>query len=138
MTADSQLVVQAALVAALKAFAPLTALLSDGAGSVYDHVPEDAGFPFLSVGESVARPFDDKSAGGMDQQVAIHSWSRQRGLKEVKTIMAAVVEALDRQELSLAGHSLIDISFQFSDSLLDPDGLTRHGIQRFRVVTQAS
>ena len=141
MTADSQLAVQAAIVAALKAASAVTDQLAAGAGSVYDHVPEDAGFPFVTVGESAARPFDGKGEGGkgedgMDQQVTIHCWSRQRGMKEAKAIMAAVVAALDRQSLALSGHSLVDIAFLFSDSLLDPDGLTRHGVQRFRVLTQ--
>lgn len=136
MTADSQLAVQAAIVAALKASSAVTDLLAAGAASVYDHVPEDAGFPFVTVGESAARPFDGKGEDGMDQQVTIHCWSRQRGMKEAKAIMAAVVAALDRQSLALSGHSLVDIAFLFSDSLLDPDGLTRHGVQRFRVLTQ--
>ena len=136
MTADSQLETQASVVAALKAAPGLTGQLGQGAESVFDHVPEDAGFPFVSVGESTARPFDCKSGDGMEQQVAIHTWSRQRGLKEAKSIMAAVVAALDRQSLAISGHALVDIRFLFSDCRLDPDGLTRHGVQRFLVLTQ--
>ncbi len=137
MTADSQLAVQAALVAALKGASAVTLLLADGAGSVFDHVPQKSPYPYLVVGPATARPFDGKTEDGMDQQVTLHAWSRERGMKELKTIMAAVVATLDRASLSVGGHSLVDLRFVFSDARLDPDGFTRHGVQRFRVLTQA-
>ena len=142
MTADSQNAVQAAIVAALRAAAGVTSQLAEGAEGVRDHVPQASAFPYLVVGETTARPFDfkdegGKTEGGMDQQVTIHTWSRQRGLQETKAIMAAVVAALDRQSLTVSGHDLVDIRFVFSQSLLDTDGLTRHGVQRFQVLTQA-
>ena len=49
-----------------------------------------------------------------------------------------MVDALDRQALSLTGHNLVLLRFEFSQAMLDPDGLTRHGVQRFRALTQAA
>ena len=59
-------------------------------------------------------------------------------MKELKTIMAVVVAALDRASPAVSGHDLVDFRFVFSDTLLDPDGFTRHGVQRFRVLTEAA
>ena len=138
MSADSQLAVQAALVARLKATAAVTDLLAEGDDSVFDHVPQASPFPYLVVGESTARPFDSKTEDGLDQQVTLHVWSRQRGMKELKTIMAAVLAALDRATPTVSGHDLVDLRFVFSTTRLDRDGFTRHGLQRFRVLTEAS
>jgi hypothetical protein len=72
----------------------------------------------------------------MEQTLTLHTWSRYLGLAEAKQIMAAVVAALDQANLSISGHSLVLLRFEFSSTFLDPDGLTRHGVQRFRVITQ--
>lgn len=138
MTADSQLAVQTALVAALQADSSVAGLLAQGAASVLDHVPQSTPYPYLVVGESKATPFDSKTEEGMEQVVTLHSWSTYNGMSEIKSIMAAVVAALDRASLAVSGHALVDISFVSSEAMLDEDGVTRHGIQRFRVLTEAA
>ena len=138
MTADSQLAVQAAVVAALRADSSLTGLLAEGAASVLDHVPQSTPFPYLVVGESASKAFDTKTEEGMEQLVTLHSWSTYSGMAEIKDIMAAVVAALDRASLTVIGHDLVDISFLSSEAMLDEDGVTRHGLQRFRVLTEAA
>ncbi len=137
MTSDSLWPLQAALHAALTGDATLQGFLGNPA-RVYDHVPQDSAFPYLVIGESHGGPFDTKTESGMEQRLTIHAWSRYRGLKETKEIMAAVSAALDGQSLTVAGHALILLSHESSATFLDPDGLTRHGVQRFRAVTQAN
>ena len=114
---------------------------------VFDQVPQDTwrrpaaggGFPpYVVIGLATVRDFDTKTEDGCDQALLIHTWSRYRGFKEAKQIMAAVVDALDRQGLAIAGHALVQLRFEFSDSFLEEDGLTRHGVQRFRVLTEAA
>jgi hypothetical protein len=138
MTADSQLAVQSAVLAALQGAPALTALLADGAGGVYDSVPAESAYPYVVIGEATAVPgeADSKDADVMEQTLTLHTWSRYLGLAEAKQIMAAVVAALDQANLSISGHSLVLLRFEFSSTFLDPDGLTRHGVQRFRVITQ--
>lgn len=136
MTADSQWAVQQAVHAQLVGDATLQALLGNPA-RVFDHVPASAAFPYVVVGEARGLPFDSKTEDGFDQTVTLHSWSRYRGLKETKTIMAGLVAALDGGDLPVAGHRLVLLRFVFAATMLDPDGLTRHGVQRFRIVSQA-
>ena len=105
---------------------------------IFDHVPPESAFPYLVIGESTSAPFDAKTLDGMESTLTLHDWSRYRGLREIKDIMAAVSNALDQQTLSLAGHTLILLRFEFATTFLDSDGLTRHGVQRFRAITQAT
>ncbi len=136
MTADSQWPLQQALHAALSGDATLQAFLGDPA-RVFDQVPQDSAFPYLVIGEDTTGPFDTKTEAGMEHRLTIHSWSRYRGLKETKQLMAAVTAALDGAGLSVSGHDLVLLRQDFGATFLDPDGLTRHGVQRFRALTQA-
>ena len=66
MTQDSAWAAQAALYAALCAHAPLTAQLAAGAGSVFDHVPQGAAFPYIVLGDMRAAPLETQDGGGCD------------------------------------------------------------------------
>ena len=136
MTADSQWPLQQAVFGALSADSGITALLGNPP-RIYDHTPPATAFPYLVLGEATSTPFDAKTENGMEQTLTLHTWSRARGLKETKQVMAAVTNALDDQALSLSGHTLLSLRVEFGTTSLENDGLTRHGVQRFRAITQA-
>jgi len=136
MTSDSQWAVRQTLYATLSGDAGVTALVP--AARIFDHVPQTSDYPYLVIGEMTLAEFDSKNSDGAELTVTLHVWSQYRGLKECERIMAAVVDALDSQALSIAGHALVLCRFEFSETMLDPDGLTRHGVQRFRIVTEAT
>ena len=48
--------------------------------------------------------------------------------------MAKVYDLLHNVNLSVTGASLVNIREEFTSTLMDSDGITRHGIMRFRVV----
>ncbi|MBK1780561.1 DUF3168 domain-containing protein [Advenella sp. WQ 585] len=113
-------------------FSALTALQV----AVYDDVPQGASFPYVIIGEDDSVPFDTDDSTGFDTELTIHIWSRYSGMKEVKDIMSDIYSILNRRELSASGAHVIDCIFQYQDVLLDPDGITRHGIIRFRLTTE--
>lgn len=135
MSADSQWPVQQAVYGALIGDAAVQGLLGNPA-RVFDHVPQGSAFPYLVIGAVSATPFDTKTEAGLDQSLTVHTWSRYRGLKETKDVMAAVLAVLDGQSLAVAGHTLVLLRFEFATTVVDDDGLTRHGVQRFRALTQ--
>lgn len=104
--------------------------------SVYDDVPQGASFPYVVIGEDDSIPFDTDDSTGFDTELTIHIWSRYSGMKEVKDIMSGIYSILNRLELSVSGAHVVDCIFQYQDVLLDPDGITRHGIIRFRLTTE--
>ncbi|RMD64398.1 MAG: DUF3168 domain-containing protein [Alphaproteobacteria bacterium] len=135
MSADSQWPLQQAVHNALSGAVALKALLGDPP-RVFDHVPPDALFPYVVIGETTAVPFDTKNEDGMAMTLSLHTWSRYRGFKETKDIMATVTDVLDAAALSLTDHTLVLLQLVFAATMRDPDGLTRHGVQRFRALTQ--
>lgn len=113
-------------------FALLDTVLAE---PVYDHVPQNAPFPFVVVGDATATFWGAGDLSGEQHALSIHIWSRYQGRKEMKQIMAGVLTALDGATLSLSGHHLVDLRFVFADEFPDPDGISRHGLVRFRAIT---
>lgn len=121
-------------------YARLTTALT-GTAQVYDHVPQSEdgdrtpkSYPYVVIGDGSDREFDCDDATGTDSEVQIDIWSRYRGRKEVKQLMGSIHTALHRQSLSVEGADFGFMTWEFSDDFLEPDGLTRHGVMRFRVV----
>ena len=124
-------VLQEAIKTRLEAFAALTAL---GVGDILDHATQDAAFPYVVIGDDTSNPMDTHGTVGSDNTVTIHTWSRYRGRKETKEIQREIYNALHRHALVVSGVDTVDCQWEFGESFLDEDGLTRHGVQRFRVL----
>lgn len=136
MSAASLVAVQDAIYAALSGSAALQALIGNPA-RLYDHVPEDAAFPYVELGEVSARRFDSASRGGLDCQLTLNVWSRYQGRREAKQILDAIYGVLHDGTLSVAGNAHVLTSFQSAETRRDDDGLTYHGVVKYRVLVQA-
>jgi len=123
---------QKAIHAALVGDATLMALVT----GVHDHVPEDAQFPYVAIGEDDVDAFDGKTFRGAEHAMSLHVWSRARGRREAKEILDRLGALLDQAALAVAGHTLIDLRFVAEETALERDGLTYHGRARLRAVTQ--
>lgn len=127
--------IQSAIYTALTGDATLMALIQ----GVYDDVPQSAAsetssdFPFVVIGEDDFISWDTDTETGHEGTLNIHVWSRYRGKYETKQIFGAIYNALNRQDLTLTNFWLIDIQYDSSDSFVDPDGFTRHGVIKFLV-----
>ena len=109
---------------------PLTAKL--GGNNIYDFVPEGTSFPYVKVGDQTMVDDGTKDKKGSDFTLIVHTFSRYRGSKEIKEIMSLIYDVLHESSLSVSGASN-NMRFEFSDIIKEPDGLTTHGVQRFRV-----
>ncbi len=129
-----------AIVTALKAYAPLTALLAadplDATSAVFDHAPQDAAFPYEVVGEPNGVDHDTDTTLGWDAELTIHQFSRFRGFEEVERIQRENDDALNRTEPVLVDGRIVTLHRVSVNGVLDPDGLTRHGIHRFRAILE--
>jgi hypothetical protein len=127
---------QQAVYTALTGAAPLMAIVS----AVYDHVPQTAVYPYVVIGEDQATPVDADDLPGADHLIDIHVWSgggsgtnQDRGQKKVKQAQGAIYAALHRQTLAVTGAAFLTCDLEHQQTFLDADGLTHHGVQRFRV-----
>lgn len=136
MSADSLWDVQTGVYARLTGAAGLTALLAGGAAGVRDHVPPGTAFPYVVLGEAAARPLDTQDTSGNDIALTLHIYSRGAGMKETKNIMAAIDAALHNAAFAVPNHTLVLCRRLEAAVSLESDGLTRHGVQRFQLITE--
>jgi hypothetical protein len=123
---------QAAIYAALSNDTRLQALQAQ----VLDYAGPGVNFPYISIGDTTAIAFDTKTSNGQESTVVIHSWTQGFGRKSVQTIMGHVYRILHLANLQIQGQNLIEMRCEFEHSDVDPDGVTYHGVQRFRALTQ--
>lgn len=114
---------------ALTAYGPLTA-------TVYDSTPQDSAFPYVTIGEDIVNQDDTDSELSVAASVTVHVWSRKRGRKETKELQGHIYDALHRAALTKAGFKVVSMDFQTATSFVDADGLTRHGVQEFRMLLE--
>ncbi len=111
---------------------------SPGIGySVFDHTPQNQAYPYVVIGDDNVQAFDTKTFNGFEVSVVIHTWSQKPGREEIKTMQGAIYNALHTENIEVEGYNNVYCLFEFSESLLEDDGLTRHGIQRFNVIITA-
>ena len=130
-----------AIIAALKADAPLAALLTTYAASpaVFTHVPQDLPtYPYVVLFEAGLDGDDNDCFLGFDGTLNIHSWTDQRDMAVIGNIQKAVYDVLHHAELAMTGYELVELHQEFSTILRDPDGITLHGVQRYRIILQTN
>lgn len=126
-----ELAVQSAIYTALTVGSPLPPEVT----GVFDDVPQDYNdFPFVTIGEAQHADWSTDTESGHEVTCVIHTWSRKPGRRETKAIQGAIYDALHRAALAYDDVDFIDCQFVGSESFLDADGLTRHGVQQFRIL----
>jgi hypothetical protein len=140
--------IQKALIAALRADLTLAAFLAvheteAATPAVYDYVPqpvrgEDASrFPYVVVGEHTETDFDTDDSVGTETTITLHTFTRSGGNKRAREIQGRIKALLHRNTaLVIAGQLVVDCLLEYAEVIPDPDGVTRHGVSRFRFITQ--
>lgn len=90
-------------------------------------------FPYCVIGEDALGAWDTDLSRGADIRVTLHFWSRSKGNKQVKALMDQAYGLLNRAAPTKAGYDVTDILFEFGQVVSDPDGATKHGVQRYRL-----
>jgi hypothetical protein len=115
-----QFQLQSAIYSALN----VSAITTDLSCGVSDEVTEGNTYPFISLGD----------LNGGEYTINIHIWSQYKGSKQTKEIMDKIHDLLHDIDLTVTGFNLINLRFEYSDIMRDPDGVTRHGVMRFRAI----
>ena len=103
---------------------------------LYDAVPDAAAFPYVVIGDIAEAADESHTRGGRELTATIHIWSRYAGMKEVRDIAGSVIGALHHKPLALTNWRHVQTVLEFFDVLREPDGVTRHGVLRFRIWVQ--
>mgnify|MGYP001384891170 FL=1 len=105
-----------------------------GNNRIYDEVPQNSAYPYVVIGEETTIDASTKDKDAQEFTQTIHIWSRYRGSKQTKEIAQRIYTLLHNVAISVSGASFVNSRNEFFTILLDDDGLTRHGVMRFRVV----
>lgn len=106
--------------------AAVQAIVSD---RIYDGVPDDAVFPYISLGPSDYNPDDADCIDGREETVQLDCWCRDDGLKwPCKQLVDAVKAALHEEDTELTSGALVEMQVTLARVVDDPDRITAHGI----------
>ena len=136
--ANFETVVQTAIYSKLANDAPLAAVIK----AVYDNVPQaissgdNTNFPYVVIGEDSHTTTDTDTELMNQVSITVHTWSRYSGRSETKQAQGLIYNALHRANLIESGYKFINIAQVGSESFLDSDGFTRHGVQTFNLIIE--
>ena len=110
----------------------LMALVND---SIFDHVPDKNPYPFIAIGELIQTEDNTGSPEqGVIASLTLHTYSRYDGRDETHEIQEEINRTLHRADLISSGVDFISIDHAQSQSFVDADGKTRHGIMEFKIL----
>lgn len=105
--------------------------------SVYDHVPQslnDNDYPYVKIGALQLTQNDTDTETGFEVTVDIVSYSRYRGTKEINQLTDFIYQSLHNWNiLNSTTYAIGTIQETSRTTLVTPDGLTRNGLQSFRL-----
>lgn len=106
------------------------------APKIYNHLPQDLPLPAVRVRWTEVNEWDTKDSAGFEGFFIVDSWcSATRGDKLINQIADRVEFLTHEKVLTVAiGQSLILRHERPLRTMLEPDGLTHHGVQVFRHV----
>ena len=96
---------------------------------VYDNIPSNEVFPYISFGPSDFISDDADCIDGRQETVQLDIWSQKQGsLVEAKNLTDAVKSALHDAEGDLGVNALVGLRVPSARVVRDPDGKTARGI----------
>jgi hypothetical protein len=103
---------------------------------VLGHVPENYdAFPFVKLHPLELNENDTDTETGFSATFNVNCYSRYRGAKEVSELQQSVYNSLHRVALGdTVSYGISTIQQSYSNIVLDSDGLTRIGLQRFTII----
>ena len=107
---------------------------SNGAtvSAVFNDLPQsddNSVFPCVVIDAQIDNALNTDTTDGFDSTVLIHTWSVQPSNVEVSAIQDVIYSLLHRKKASY----ISGISCELGEIMRDPDGISRHGVQRFRI-----
>lgn len=125
-----QKAIDAVLAPVLGALAPAVPL--------YDHLPQNAAFPFVQFSRVIATPDHLLASDMMRVQIALTVFSTFRGQEQVLEILGAITAALDKADLTLEKGRAVRCDRERADTVRDTDGVTYTGSALFNVLVDQS
>ncbi|WP_017602208.1 DUF3168 domain-containing protein [Nocardiopsis lucentensis] len=108
---------------------------------LWDYVPEDQEYPYVTVGEATETPHNVHGRFGRRVRQTLHVWDKGRhGFGPAMQIVAELTQLFDHRETDvdplINGHRIQAIRLFDSRPMRDPDPLVRHVPVTFEWITE--
>ena len=103
---------------------------------VFNEVEDGQDYPFITIGEATHTDASTDAILLQNISVSVHVWSREKGTLETKRIQSQIFNALNRTKSLTYDYVINAVDFDSSQTFLDSDNLTRHGVQTFNILMQ--
>jgi len=111
-----------------------------GTAQVYanGNAPDNLQAVYVTIGNDTHVEFDNDTSLGFESTITLHAFDKtgQRGFVNLKPLMGECYNLLHRANIAVNGFKLLGIDQEFEDAFIDSDGLTPHGVLRYRVITE--
>lgn len=122
----------------MSAASALTAAIHDAIATaglaIYDHVPEAALLPYVTVGACTERAWGAKNFVGAEFRLVLDCWSEAPGRGELQDMMESLRAALLDQALDVPGYRIVMITQDSTEILRETDTRIYHGLVRLRLL----
>ena len=105
-----------------------------GDNKIFDNVPQDTAYPYVVIGNINAINRGTKTLDGNEYNVDIDVWSTYRGKKEISDTMERIYELLHEASYSVSGADMVVSQVTNTITLVENNGITRHGVLSLSVI----
>jgi hypothetical protein len=109
-----------------------------GNNRIFDNVPQDTDYPYVVIGNINVINRGTKSLDGNEYNVDIDVWSTYRGKKEISDAMERIYELLHDTTYTVSGANMVISQVRNTITLVENDGITRHGVLSLSVIVYDS
>lgn len=114
-------------------------IIAECGARVYNHVPQEPKNlpqkPYIHFWVPTSTDWGPKNELGFEHEIQVDIWSDHRGDFQLFTIAQIVIELLHNQPFTSTNGQNILLQHSSTLTILENDGLTYHGIVRFRALT---
>tara|TARA_R110000737_G_scaffold63487_2_gene91084 strand:- start:85 stop:492 length:408 start_codon:yes stop_codon:yes gene_type:complete len=105
-----------------------------GNNKIFDNVPQDTSYPYVILSNESAQNTGTKTLDGNEYSIDVEVWSQYRGKKEIKDIMERIYALLHDSSYAVSGANMVVSQVRSVITLIESDGITRHGVIALSVI----
>ena len=105
-----------------------------GNDKIFDNVPISTTYPYVVIGDFGVVNIGTKTLDGNEYNIDIDIWSQYRGKKEISDAMERIYNLLHDSSYAVTGASMIISQVKNVITLVENDGITRHGVLSLSVI----
>ena len=109
-----------------------------GNNKIFDNVPQDTSYPYVVIGNINVVNRGTKNLDGNEYNIDIDVWSEYRGKKEISNAMERIYELLHDTTYSVSGADMVVSQVRNTITLVENNGITRHGVLSLSVIVYDS